>query len=45
MKHKNRIGPFRARIFEDGLPVDQIDALSFKDLQKKMSKRAREKWS
>lgn len=41
---KHRMGPFKVRIWQDGLPVDQIDASNWSDLKKKLSRRGR-KWS
>jgi hypothetical protein len=43
MKHKG--GPFKVRIWQDGLPVDQISASSWVDLRKKLARRGKEKWS
>lgn len=42
---KHRIGPFKVRIWQDGLPVDQLSAASWDDLKRKLSRRGREKWS
>jgi hypothetical protein len=45
MKHSKTIGPFKVRIWQDGLPVDQLSASSWDEMKKKLRRRGLEKWS